>query len=211
MALERKVIVNGVVMGYHEITAINHEVGTKTEVTVCSWKDRSYRQLGYSPDGTTSITLPYDSTLDEEACYAKVAASGEFAEYHDPIDDVLAILTDEQAVQVPDAYPVWRTGASYHVGERIRYQGEIYRVLQDHVSQASWTPVDATSLFAKVLGGQQGSDEPETGECPEWEQPDSTNPYMKGDRVGYNGDIWESDVDNNVWAPGVYGWTKVSQ
>ena len=40
---------------------------------------------------------------------------------------------------------------------------------------------------------------------PEWEQPESTNPYMKGDKVKHNDKTWVSDIDNNVWEPGVYG------
>ena len=46
-------------------------------------------------------------------------------------------------------------------------------------------------------------------EIPAWEQPDSTNPYMKGDKVSHNGKIWVSDIDNNVWAPGIYGWSEI--
>jgi hypothetical protein len=46
--------------------------------------------------------------------------------------------------------------------------------------------------------------DPET--IPEWVQPGSTNPYMKGDKVTHNGSTWVSLVDNNVWEPGVYGW-----
>lgn len=45
---------------------------------------------------------------------------------------------------------------------------------------------------------------------PEWEQPDSTNPYMAGDKVAHNGKTWGFAIDNNVWEPGVYGWSEVS-
>ena len=44
---------------------------------------------------------------------------------------------------------------------------------------------------------------------PEWEQPSSVNPYMKGDKVTHNGKTWESSIDNNVWEPSVYGWVEV--
>ena len=49
--------------------------------------------------------------------------------------------------------------------------------------------------------------EPET--IPDWEQPESTNPYHKGDKVRHAGHVWVSDVDGNVWEPGVYGWTQL--
>lgn len=41
------------------------------------------------------------------------------------------------------------------------------------------------------------------------ELPDSTNPYMTGDKVTHNGSTWVSTCDNNVWEPGVYGWETV--
>ena len=48
---------------------------------------------------------------------------------------------------------------------------------------------------------------------PKWEQLDSTNPYMTGDKVTHNRKTWESEIDNNVWEPGVEGtealWIEV--
>lgn len=75
-------------------------------------------------------------------------------------------------------------------------------VLQAHTSQETWTPTDAPSLFAKVLI-------PNENVIPEWDQPNSTNPYMIGDRVTYEGKTYESIVDNNVWALTAYGWKEV--
>lgn len=54
-------------------------------------------------------------------------------------------------------------------------------------------------------------EEPTGEEVAEWVQPDSTNPYMMGDRVLHNGSTWESTVDNNVWEPGVYGWAEATE
>ena len=86
---------------------------------------------------------------------------------------------------------------------RVRFDGVLYRVLQDHISQENWTPTAAPSLFAKVLI-------PDPDVIPEWEQPDSTNPYQVGDKVTHNGKIWENVTANNVWEPGVYGWVEVN-
>ena len=109
--------------------------------------------------------------------------------------------TDEQALEVQSLYPEWEAlaeGTTLHVGDRVNYQGFLYNVLQEHQKQATWNPVDAPSLFAKVLI-------PDPSVIPEWEQPDSTNPYMKGDKVTHNGQTWESLVDGNVWEPGAAG------
>lgn len=109
--------------------------------------------------------------------------------------------TDEMALNVPVLYPAWRDGVTYTTGQRVRHDGTLYKVLQDHTSQTDWAPDAAPSLFAKVL-----IPDPET--VPEWVQPDSTNPYMQGDKVTHNSKTWISDIDNNVWEPGVYGWTE---
>lgn len=108
---------------------------------------------------------------------------------------------DEQALEAVAAYPTWQANKSYAVNDRIRYNDILYKVLQAHTSQDDWTPDAAVSLFAKVL-----ISDPST--IPAWEQPNSTNPYKKGDKVTHGGFTWVSTVDNNVWEPGVYGWEK---
>ena len=112
------------------------------------------------------------------------------------------MATDEVSIQVPKLYPVWKEDMSYKVGERVLYNEVLYKVLMDHVSQSTWTPTDAPSLFAQVLI-------PNENVIPEWVQPDSTNPYKIGDKVTYNGKTYASIADNNVWAPGVYGWEEI--
>lgn len=111
-------------------------------------------------------------------------------------------LTDEAILEVPIFVEKWKSGINYEVGKRLEYNGTIYKVLQSHTSQDDWMPDQAPSLFAKVLI-------PDANVIPDWEQPDSTNPYSKGDKVTHNNKTWKSDVDNNVWEPGVYGWTEV--
>ena len=126
-------------------------------------------------------------------------------EYCLPIESFVklrGIATDEMSLQVPNLYPTWRAETAYSVGDRVLYNEVLYKVLQEHTSQETWAPVDAPSLFAKVLI-------PNENVIPAWEQPDSTNPYMIGDKVSHNGHTWESTVDNNVWEPGAYGWTEV--
>lgn len=117
------------------------------------------------------------------------------------------ITDDEEALQVQCLYKQWdkQIGRELQVGEYIQYEGQLYKVLQVHTVQEQWTPVDAPSLFAKVLVDPTG----ET--ILEWEQPDSTNPYMKGDKVKHNGLTYVCTIDNNVWEPGVYGWEEVTE
>lgn len=115
----------------------------------------------------------------------------------------MQIEDDAQALEVQFLYPEWKSGKEYTAGYRVNYNGTLYKCLQDHTSQDSWVPDAAPSLWAKVLI-------PDPAVIPEWEQPDSTNPYMAGDKVTHNGKAWKSSIDNNVWEPGVYGWTEVA-
>lgn len=110
-------------------------------------------------------------------------------------------LPDEEIVNVPCFVEKWKSGIFYDVGKRLNYNDVVYKVLQSHTSQEEWTPEAAPSLFAKVLI-------PDENVIPDWEQPDSTNPYMIGDKVKFDGEVWVSNVDNNVWQPGVHGWDK---
>lgn len=120
-------------------------------------------------------------------------------------------LPDEQALMVPSVFPVFQVGVEYKVGFKLRFNDVLYKVLQDHTSQEGWEPDKAPSLFAKVLVGEV---DPDTGE-PEildWVQPDSTNAYMMGDKVRFEGEVYESVIDNNTWSPKEYpqGWMQLT-
>ena len=110
-------------------------------------------------------------------------------------------VDDQTALRMVEYYPA-PDAAAYAVGDRIQYNGKLYKCLQAHTAQADWNPVDAPSLWAEVLAGQDGT------EIGEWVQPDSTNPYMRGDKVMHNGKTWVSTIDNNVWEPGTVEYWK---
>ena len=122
------------------------------------------------------------------------------------IEKASASLDDTDALNAIELYPVWADDVSYVAGDRVRYDGVLYKCLQAHTSQPDWTPDAAPSLWAKVLI-------PDPDVIPEWEQPDSTNGYSKGDKVKYNGAVYESLIDNNVWSPDAYpaGWEVVTE
>ena len=117
------------------------------------------------------------------------------------------VQDDAEALSLQILYKQWnrQVGKELQVGEYINHNDVLYKVLQQHVAQDNWAPDVSPSLFAKVLVDPTGDT------VLDWEQPDSTNPYMKGDKVKHNGVIYESEVHNNVWEPGVYGWVIVEE
>lgn len=116
------------------------------------------------------------------------------------IEEMSKNATDEQALDNVVAFPKWEEDHIYFLDERIRYNDVLYKVLQQHTSQADWTPDIAVSLYVKVS----------IEEFPAWIQPTgSADAYSIGSKCSHNEKHWISTVDANVWEPGVYGWDEV--
>lgn len=112
-------------------------------------------------------------------------------------------LPDEQAILIPSVFPRWDSTVTYQVGDRVQYGDLLYKCLLTHTAQESWTPDTASSLWVRI-------DDP-AEEWPEWRQPQGAHDaYALGAKVSHNEKHWISDVANNVWEPGVYGWTEVA-
>ena len=117
------------------------------------------------------------------------------------IESMSADLPDDEALEAPELFPKWSI-KEYAVGDRVRYEDILYKCLQNHTSQSDWTPDVAVSLWVRV-------DDPSI-EYPEWRQPTGAqDAYAKGAKVSHKDKHWVSDVDNNVWEPGVFGWSEV--
>ena len=121
-----------------------------------------------------------------------------------------ATLTDEQALEIASVYPAWQAGWAYSVGDVFSYgtnnlgDPQLYKVVQAHTSQTDWTP-DATPALYDAFGLDDGG-------YPIWSQPTGAHDaYNTGDIVNYNGTLYKSTMDGNVWAPDAYpqGWEKV--
>lgn len=120
------------------------------------------------------------------------------------IEKAAANLNDTDALEAVQLFPKWEANITYEKDDRVRYENILYRCLQPHNSQESWTPPAAASLWAKVLI-------PDENVIPEWEQPDSTNAYQIGDKVMFEGKTYESLINNNIWSPAAYpaGWREI--
>ena len=116
--------------------------------------------------------------------------------------DILQSIPDDTLSTMGYYMQPWETDVDYTIGDLREYQYIPYRCLQNHHSIQEWNPAEAVSLWARVLAGQ-GDD------IPVWEQPESTNPYMKGDKVRFptkEDPVYVSTIDYNVYAPNIYGW-----
>lgn len=110
-------------------------------------------------------------------------------------------LTDTEALEGIELFPRWKTDETYLIDERVRYENTLYKCLMNHTSQDTWTPPVSPSLWVRV-------DDPGE-EWPAWRQPTgSTDAYEMGAKVSHNEKHWISDIDANVYEPGVYGWTE---
>lgn len=111
-------------------------------------------------------------------------------------------LDDSDALTAVELFPRWNETATYSIGDRVSYDGTLYKCLTAHTAQSTWAPPDSPSLWVRV-------DDPSI-EWPDWVQPTgATDAYAKGAKVTHVEKHWVSDVDANVWEPGVYGWTEV--
>ena len=115
-------------------------------------------------------------------------------------------------LEVASVFPAYEVGKAYKAKQVFRYgensvgDPQLYQVLQDHTSAAEWTPDTATSLYKAIGVTSEG--------YPEWVQPlGASDAYNTGDIVSYNGKLYKSTINGNVWAPDVYpaGWTEYTE
>lgn len=119
--------------------------------------------------------------------------------YRRSIEAAAALQSDEKALENIYLYPLWKEGIDAEKDKRYRFGETLYKCIQPHTTQADWTP-DATPALWVVVS---------LDEWPEWVQPiGASDAYNQGDKVSHNEKHWISDVDANVWEPGVYGWTE---
>ena len=119
------------------------------------------------------------------------------------------MIDDVTATENIDTFSPWVVGVKATTGQLRTYGGKtegsakkLYRCVQAHTTQADWTPDVSPSLWVEV-------GDPLV-EYPAWSQPvGAHDAYDQGAKVTHNGKKWVSDVNENVWVPGVYGWSEV--
>ena len=195
--LKRQVLIGDTVYTCHVISTI-HVTPSGRMVYVNSYISESDIDDKAKSPVCRAYLMECETSQDFADAQEFISGLQDFAEYKDALDEILSILTDEQAEQVIDAFPLWETDKHYEVGVRVRDDGNLYRCLMTHTSQADWQPHTTPALWVKVG---------EPGEIPEWVQPTGAHDaYNEGDKVKHNGSVWVSEINANTYEPGVYGW-----
>lgn len=103
-----------------------------------------------------------DMTAEEEAQYNEMAARAAAEAKHRPIseNEVMSMLItaqintlsvdDATAVRMTAFYPEWAKDTAYTVGYKVQYLGKLYKVIQAHTSQETWTPDITASLYERI-------------------------------------------------------------
>ena len=119
---------------------------------------------------------------------------------------------EDTAVEIASLYPVWAADKQYKANDIVQYgtnsvgDPQLYLVLQAHKSQSDWLPDATASLYKKMGISESG--------YPIWTQPlCAVDAYNLGDIVSYNGKLYKSIINANVWAPDVYpaGWEEYTE
>lgn len=120
----------------------------------------------------------------------------------------------ENMLEVASVFPKFEVGKAYKAkdvfsyGENAVGDAQLYTVLQDHTSAAEWIPGTETSVsLYKAIGVTEDG-------VAVWVQPlGASDAYNTGDIVSYNGTLYKSTIDGNVWAPDAYpaGWEEVTE
>lgn len=153
-------------------------------------------ELNVAAAATTKAELQNEASM----MMMSVLAGGSLGEAQTAYTAKINEVPDNVAGYIPEVFPMWSAaGVQYEVGQRIQYNGVLYKVMTGHTSQESWKPDVSPSLFVKVISSI-------SGEIPKWEQPGPNNAYQLGDRVEHNDRYYESTFQgDNVWEPGVVG------
>lgn len=122
-------------------------------------------------------------------------------------------LSDDQKEEILSRYEEYQEDKQYKEGDKFTFEGKIYEVIQEHRSQRTWIPSSTPALYKEFLNVKiTNQDGEETEVVAEFKQPTGAHDaYKKGDKVSFEGAIYESVIDNNTYSPSGYpdGWKKI--
>ena len=109
-------------------------------------------------------------------------------------------LSETELTELIDLYEPYQLDHDYNVGDVFKQEEKLYKVIQPHTSQADWLPDTLPALYLNLMPDNV---------IPEWVQPTmAEDAYNTGDKVIFEGQVYESLIDSNTWSPIAYpaGW-----
>jgi hypothetical protein len=140
------------------------------------------------------------------ALRAKIDAAQAVARRQARAEIELEAIEGDDIDAVAPLFPAWTAGVAVAVGDLVRHDGILYKCVQSHTTQADWAPPVVPALWtpARQTSGPV---------VDEWVQPTGAHDaYNIGDRVLFNGSVYESTINGNVWSPTGYpqGWRLIT-
>ena len=197
------------------INKINfQEQWTVSPTLTATLNEKSINDVVWSEDGLTG-TISYQ-TLDintqhtvtyispvtgKETQYTYTAGIYGRPAYYNAT--TMTEVTQQQVDALIAAYPLYTVNKAYAVGEKFSYNGKAYITVQAHTSLANWKPGEVPALYREIVPEEI---------ITAWKQPTgSSDAYKIGDKVLFNGSVYESLINANVWSPAAYpaGWKKL--
>lgn len=168
-------------------------------------------EIGITRYNTGSLEIDPDLKAEKEAKAEAEEKAIRVAEQSAALARMVAEQqTDEEAIlMLADLYEPWAADRSYKKDKILAYgkdalgDTQLYKVIQDHKSQADWTPDKAPSLYTTIGMAENG--------IPMWRQPTAAfDAYNTGDQCVCDGYVWTSKIDGNTTRPGSDDrwWTK---
>lgn len=175
----------------------------------------------YIPEYATQLTNKKVEDVDKAVQDIKQATDGGLAKIDEAVKKAESVagiintivksvdLTDDARKAIADQYPPYETGKGYIAGNVVNYNDTLYEVVQGHTSQDDWKPDTTASLYKLLINPSTPSGETVVAD---FKQPTGAHDaYKKGDKVTFNGKVYESLADANVYSPSGYpaNWKEV--
>lgn len=68
-------------------------------------------------------------------------------------------MTVEESLELAAYFPKWEVNRKMPLGYKVSYDGNLFEVIQEHTSQADWSPCNAKSLFKVVQVESEGTED----------------------------------------------------
>lgn len=124
-------------------------------------------------------------------------------------------LSKDQKEEILSRYDEYKVGKEYKEKDKFTFDGKVYEVKQEHRSQTTWIPSSTPNLYTEFLNVKITNGAGEVTEVvAEFKQPTGAHDaYNKGDKVLFNGKVYQSKIDSNTFSPDQYadGWEEVTQ